>query len=85
MEAQSLHHVPGTLLEGAGHGGKVVGSVELARFLQSSHISDAGVKFLLSHVAAMGILYHQLPNYLLRAFFLIHGYYIVGHFIHRVY
>ena len=84
MEAQSLHHVPGTLLEVAGHGGKIVGSVELARFLQSSHIGNTGIELLLRHVLPPGILHQQLPDNVLRALFLIHGYYVVGHLVHRV-
>ena len=84
VEAQRLHHVPGTLFESPGDVREHVGGEELAGVFQGLHVIDAGLQVLFCHVRPGGVLLQQGGDDLLGGVALEQGDDVVGHLVHHV-
>ena len=84
VEAQSLDHIAGTLLEGTGHIGKGIGGVELPGLHQALHVLNACPQLLLRHIGTVGVLGQQLLHDLIGRLVRIAGNDVIGYLIHHM-
>ena len=84
VEAQGLHHVAGTLLEGPGDVREGVRRVELPGPHQGLHVGDALPELRLRHVGAVPVGFQQSLDNLLRRMVRVEGNQVIGHLVHHM-